>query len=110
MRHLVGANTPDHVLALIQGVQRATNGPGLMRAVRFRLGDLYTPRIAGAMTMPVLLLQGKEDRINPAEKNADLLIGHLPDGRLVKLDGLGHLPEVEDPQQVNGLLREFFSA
>jgi pimeloyl-ACP methyl ester carboxylesterase len=109
VRHLVGPNTPEHVLALTQRVMRATNAPGLMRAVRFRSGDLYTPKIAAMMTMPVLLIQGTEDRVNHGEKNAYVLIDHLPDDRLVKLEGLGHLPEVEDPDRVNGMLREFFA-
>ena len=109
IRPLVGPNTPDHVIAQIREVLRATNASGLLRAVSFRSSELYTPELAHAMTMPVLLLQGSEDRINPGEHNAYVLIDALPDGRLVKLDGLGHLPEVEDPARVNALLHEFFA-
>ena len=106
--HLTGPDTPAATVELIRDTLRATNGPGLLRAVRFRSGDLYTPNLAAAMTMPVLLLQGTEDKVNRGENNAYVLIEHLPDGRLVKLEGLGHLPEVEDPARINALLREFF--
>ena len=87
---------------------RATNVQGLLRAVRFRSSNLYTPDLAPAMTMPVLLLQGEADQVNPGEKNAYVLIEHLPNGRLVNLPGLGHLPEIEDGVRINALLREFF--
>ncbi len=106
--HLTGPDTPPATLELIRNVLRATNAAGLQRAVRFRSGDLYTPKLAAAMTMPVLLLQGSEDRVNPGDRNAHVLLEHLPDGRLVTLDRLGHLPEVEDPARINALLREFF--
>jgi pimeloyl-ACP methyl ester carboxylesterase len=106
--HLVGPDTPPATLELIRDVLRATNSAGMQRAVRFRSGNLYTPHLAAAMTMPVLLLQGTEDKVNPGDKNAYVLIEHLQNGRLVKLDRLGHLPEIEDPVRINALLREFF--
>jgi pimeloyl-ACP methyl ester carboxylesterase len=79
----------------------------LLRAVSFRLSDFYTPDLASALTMPVLLVQGSEDQMNPRQENADLLLPQLPDGRLVELDGIGHLPEVEDPGAFNQLLLDF---
>lgn len=107
---LVGPDTPEHILQLVRDSLRATNVQGLLRAVRFRSSNLYTPDLAPAMTMPVLLLQGEADQVNPGEKNAYVLIEHLPNGRLVKLPGLGHLPEIEDGARINALLREFFAA
>jgi pimeloyl-ACP methyl ester carboxylesterase len=70
---------------------------------------LYTPDLAAAMRMPVLLLQGDEDRVNAALENADLLLPVLPDARMEILTGLGHLPEIEAPMQVNTLLRRFYA-
>jgi pimeloyl-ACP methyl ester carboxylesterase len=61
------------------------------------------------MRMPVLLLQGSEDRVNAASENADLLLPHLPDGRMEVLPGLGHLPEIEAPARVNAMLRAFYA-
>ena len=60
-------------------------------------------------TSPVLLLQGSEDRVNAASDNADLLLPHLPDGRMKVLPGLGHLPEIEAPARVNAMLRAFYA-
>ena len=52
---------------------------------------------------------GSEDRINPIDKNAAILLKVLRNGKLEVLEGIGHLPEVEAPDVVNRLLRDFFA-
>ena len=105
--NLVGPHASPELRALLVDVSRGTQAPGLLRAVSFRLSDFYTPDLASALTMPVLLVQGSEDHMNPRQENADLLLPQLPDGRLVELAGIGHLPEVEDPGAFNQLLLDF---
>jgi pimeloyl-ACP methyl ester carboxylesterase len=56
----------------------------------------------------VLMISGREDRVNPTDKNAAVLIKHLPQGKLEILEDAGHLPEVEKPDVVNKMLRDFF--
>jgi pimeloyl-ACP methyl ester carboxylesterase len=60
--------------------------------------------------MPTLMLQGSEDRINPRQENCDLLLPHLAQGRLEVLPGVGHMPEVEVPEVVERLVRQFLSS
>ncbi len=110
LSQLFGPRVSQHKVELMRGVMRATNPAGLLAAVRFRSGNFCTLDLAPAMSMPVLLIQGGEDRVNRAEDNADQLIRVLPRGRMERLEGLGHLPELEDPDTVNRLLREFFSS
>ena len=43
------------------------------------------------------------------EKNAAILAKVLPQARLEVLEGYGHLPEVEAPDLVNRMLRQFFA-
>jgi pimeloyl-ACP methyl ester carboxylesterase len=57
--------------------------------------------------MPLLLIQGTEDRVTPLDAHAARLAQAVPQARLVVLDGCGHLPEVEMPEQVDKLIREF---
>jgi pimeloyl-ACP methyl ester carboxylesterase len=45
----------------------------------------------------------------PAAANAERLAAALPQARLVRLAGCGHLPEVECPDRVNQLIREHLS-
>lgn len=100
--------TPE-TAALVRDVLRATNPRGFMQAVRFGLGSYYTPDFAERLAMPILLIQGAEDRVNPTETNAAILEKALPNARLVVLDGAGHLPEVEAPGRVNDLIAAFLA-
>src|SRR5262249_24009191 len=106
---LLGSKAPPETTALVQHTLRATSPRGFMQAVKLSLGDFYGPDVAGRFTFPVLLIQGSEDKINPLEKNAAVLIKALPQGRLEVLEGFGHLPEVEAPELVNDMLRQFFA-
>ena len=105
--NLVGPQATAALRAMLVEVARGTQAAGLLRAVSFRLSSFFTPDLASAMTMPVLLVQGSEDRVNPRQENADLLLPQLPKGRLVELPGIGHLPEVEAPNAFNQLLLDF---
>lgn len=105
--NLVGPGASPALRAMLVEVARGTQAAGLLRAVSFRLSNFYTPDLASALTMPVLLVQGSEDQMNPRQENADLLLPQLPNGRLVELVGIGHLPEVEDPGAFNPLLLDF---
>ena len=58
--------------------------------------------------MPVLMIQGSEDRTNRREENADLLLPYLRNGRLEVLPGIGHLLEAQTPQAYADLLEELF--
>lgn len=56
--------------------------------------------------IPTLLLWGAEDQVTPREQ-ADILMKHIPDARLVEFAKCGHLPNLEDPEGFNKALLEF---
>ena len=88
---------------------RATNPRGFMQGTNLTISDGYSPDEVGAkVTVPVLLISGSEDRVSPIATNAALLQKALPNARLEVLKGIGHLPHLEAPEQVNRLVREFF--
>lgn len=47
------------------------------------------------LKLPIVLIWGREDRVAPVE-NAEQIHSLAPQSRLVVLDGVGHLPMVED--------------
>jgi pimeloyl-ACP methyl ester carboxylesterase len=100
---LLGSAASADTLALVQQTLRATDPPGFMQAVRF-IAEAEMPPLAAQLTMPLLIVQGEEDRVMPAATNAELLAAALPHARLIMLAGCGHLPEVEFPSQVNDLI------
>ncbi|MDH7799373.1 MULTISPECIES: alpha/beta hydrolase [unclassified Beijerinckia] len=106
---LVGPHASPELIAEVQRVVRATRPQGFMHGAKLSLANGYSPaEVAAKAQMPVLFIQGTEDQVNPGKDNADILIKLLKNGRMEKLEGIGHLPEIEVPDTVNKLLREFF--
>ncbi len=54
---------------------------------------------------PVLVIHGDDDHIQPHARGAAL--AEVTGGRLVTLEGAGHMPHARDPVRVNLLLRDF---
>jgi pimeloyl-ACP methyl ester carboxylesterase len=107
---LVGSKASQDKIDEVSHVVRATSPRGFMHGVKLGLADGYSPEeVAPKLTMPVLMIQGSEDRVNPTDKNAAVLVKLLPQARLEIIEGAGHLPEVEAPDAVNRMLREFLS-
>jgi pimeloyl-ACP methyl ester carboxylesterase len=106
---LLSKQASAETAALVRDVLRATNARGFMQAVRFGLGNYYTPDFAAELSMPILLIQGAEDHVNPTETNAAILEKALPHARLIVLDGAGHLPEIEAPGRVDDLVSAFLA-
>ncbi len=105
---LLGSKAPPETAAIVQHTLRATNPHGFMHGVKLGLYTSYgVAEVGPKLTMPVLLIQGAEDKVNPMDANAAVLIKHLPQGRMEVLEGYGHLPEVEAPEVVNALLKKF---
>jgi pimeloyl-ACP methyl ester carboxylesterase len=74
------------------------------------VSDGYSPNeVADKLTMPVLMIAGKDDRTNPPETSAEVLPRLAPAARLEMLDGVGHVPELEAPDEVNRMLMQFFA-
>ena len=105
---LLGSAVTADTLALVQQTLRATNPVGFMQAARF-VAEAEMPPLAAGLTMPLLMVQGQEDRVAPAATNAELLAAALPHARLIMLAGCGPLPEVELPSPVNDLIATHLS-
>jgi pimeloyl-ACP methyl ester carboxylesterase len=107
---LLAKNASPQTKALVADVLRATNPRGFMHGVKLGMADGYDPEtVAAKVTAPVLMISGIEDRVNPIEKNAAVLAKAIPKAKLEIFEGAGHLPEVEQPEKVNALLRAFFA-
>ena len=58
-----------------------------------------------AITSPVLVIHGDRDLISPLSRGER--IAELTGGRLVTIEGGGHIPLARDPVKVNHLVRDF---
>lgn len=83
---------------------------------------IYTQPVVyelGRLSMPTVVIVGTLDRAQPftsttppdeAARTADLpalarrAVGRIPDARLVTLEGVGHVPQIESPNRLNAAL------
>lgn len=103
---LLGSSASADTLRLVQHTLRATNPRGFMQAARF-IASGGMPPLGAGLTMPLLMIQGDEDRVTPAASNADLLAKAVRHARIETIEACGHLPEVEQPERVNELVGRF---
>ena len=59
------------------------------------------------VTCPVLVIHGRDDLISPHARGEEL--ARATHGRLVTIEGGGHMPNARDPVKVNLALREFIA-
>jgi pimeloyl-ACP methyl ester carboxylesterase len=64
---------------------------------------------AGKISAPTLILWGKQDKLlDPSD--AEVLDRVIPNSRAVLIDAAGHLPQIEQRDQFNQLVRDFLTA
>lgn len=73
-----------------------------------RLDWAQTEGALPATETPTLVVWGKQDTIQPVER-AHRFAELLPNEQLVILDGCGHVPQLDCPEQVNRHLQAFFA-
>ena len=68
-----------------------------------------SPAAVAAITAPVLLVHGAQDRVTPLRTAALPLLDLLPDVRLHVLGRCGHGPFVENPEEFRRVVSEFLA-
>lgn len=107
---LLGPNATPEMVETQTRVMRATQPRGFMQAAHLLVSEGYSPEEVGAkVRAPVLLIVGREDRVSPLPQNGEPLRRALSGARLEILEGIGHLPQIEAPETVNRLLRDYFA-
>jgi pimeloyl-ACP methyl ester carboxylesterase len=106
-RLLVGHLTRKKIL---QARLEAPDFPEFARAVARSVGGVLAAETqpVARITQPVLAVWGREDRIVPARRAADLLRG-IPHAELRLIDRCGHIAMLEQPTEFNRHLAEFLA-
>jgi pimeloyl-ACP methyl ester carboxylesterase len=112
-RDLVDPSVADVV---VDEFQRIYGTPGARLAFLASARNLYLdeplgeggfyPRLA-ELSRPALFVWGSEDKLIPA-RFSDHIARWLPGAEQIVLEGCGHVPQVERPDQTTGLIERFF--
>ena len=102
------ADREPSVAAALLGALRDTDAESYAQVCDALAAFDVTDRLP-EITTPVLAIAGAEDIPTPPEGLAQIADG-VKDGRLVVLDGVGHLAPAETPERVAGLIADHIGA
>jgi pimeloyl-ACP methyl ester carboxylesterase len=91
----------DHIVQLAQNASSEVWTDGLSEVMEMDLRHAL-PRV----NVPALVVVGEHDRVTPPAA-AIALVGALPEGRLVVLEGAGHMAMLERPVELDREIRLF---
>jgi 3-oxoadipate enol-lactonase len=108
MARLFGAAFREQHPALMAARRAAflQTDPETFAAACTALETLDITAEAGRIDLPCLLLAGSEDQATPAVMAQDLAV-RLPHAHFEMLDGLAHVPQLQDPQRVGNAILKF---
>lgn len=99
------AAEPD-LVNFVRDMMMETSAEGMVGALAaMRDRPDSTPDLA-ALKVPTLVIHGAEDQLIPVSE-AESMAKALPQAKLVKVPGAGHLPNLENPDLFNDAVREF---
>jgi len=93
------------VLAMMRG----TSPAGAAAALRGRAERRDYTEMLASVTVPTLVVVGRDDEFTPVAE-AEQTAGRIPNAQLVIIDGAGHLPNLERPDEFNDALAEFLAS
>ena len=103
---VVAPNATPTAKKLVMETLEGTSGSGYLPA-SFYAYDFDSLAFAKDIKTPTLLVHGSLDKLAPIRTTSVALANLLPHAKLVRLEGFGHLTEVETPEQVNAAWKAF---
>lgn len=98
----------DEVLALVQDMALNLGEGHFLRQSRALQRRPDQQKTLRKSATPTLILQGRADTLLPMRR-AEFLAGILPAARLQVVEGAGHLPTLEQPEETTEILARFLS-
>jgi pimeloyl-ACP methyl ester carboxylesterase len=101
---MANPNVYDHLYKMMSG----TRPEGAAAAHRGRAGRRDHTGTLASIDVPVLIVVGSEDSFTPLPV-ARIMSDNIPGARLVCIEGAGHLPNMEAPEQFNKAVDDFLA-
>jgi len=99
---------PD-VAAHVMRMMTSTNPKAAATAMRARSARIdYLREVLPQITVPVLVVVGRQDEFTPVAK-AEEMHAAIPNSKLVVIEDAGHMPNLERPEEFNGIVMKFLA-
>jgi pimeloyl-ACP methyl ester carboxylesterase len=89
-------------------MERASMSPGMLPLLVQMFLDIDVRNVVPSVHVPTLVLHRRHDHLVNV-RNGRWLAEHLPNARLVELEGTDHLPWYEHPETLLGEIQEFLT-
>jgi 3-oxoadipate enol-lactonase len=106
---------PEHVTSMpdvaahVIKMMKATNPAAAATALRARAERIdYLTETFPKIDIPTLVVVGREDEFTPVAK-AEEMHAKLTNSKLVVIEDAGHMPNLEQPEEFNGIILEFLA-
>ena len=93
----------------IEAMAETIGRDGFLRQQKAILERPDSRPVLARIDCPTLVLCGRDDRLTPVDRHTELAAG-IAQSRLVVLDGCGHLPPLERPEETTRELRRWLTA
>jgi len=98
---VLGANPEPALASRVRDIIRAASPAGVATALRGMAARPDSTPLLQSIRVPTLVVAGREDKIVPVEE-ARAMAASIPGARLQVLDGAGHIPMLERPEDLAG--------
>lgn len=102
---LTGPNSSERVRFIAGSLLDFAITAGFENAVQMMF-NVNALEVAEHIVVPTLIITGAADQLAPKEQHGELLQRIIKNSRLVVIDDIGHLVELEAPSEVNTLINE----
>ena len=100
---LLAPNARPQVRALVSQLRDAVTPTGWDHAVDM-LFSTHTPSVVTSIQVPISVIVGNLDRIAPIDDHARPIHEAARNSTLHVLEGIGHMPKLEAPEEVNSIV------
>jgi pimeloyl-ACP methyl ester carboxylesterase len=102
------ADAPD-VVARVRTLIEANPPPAIVGALAAMMSRPDSTALLAGIRLPTLIMVGSEDRVTPVSVSEEMQ-RRIPGSRLVVIEGAGHLPNLERPDDFNRALHAYLAA
>ncbi|MBN8555401.1 MAG: alpha/beta fold hydrolase [Deltaproteobacteria bacterium] len=107
-KNAVAKKTSPKILQFVKKMIESNSADSICASLLALAARTDTTLALKAIHVPTLVIVGEEDKLTPPS-DSQKMISQIPDGILKIIPGVGHLSNLENPDEFNSILKSFLS-